>query len=550
MTQYYIGISALHHDSAASLVDSKGNILCVSQEERRSKIKNDKEWPEESIKFCKNYASINHLDLSSGTKIGYYEKPWLKFTRRLYQNPKDYKRYFDMARSESSLTKNTKRLSHHKAHALAGCATSPFDECVYLIVDAMGEWNTTSWGSYNKKTGIKQSGTINYPHSLGVLYSAFTRWLGLKPNEDEHIIMGAAAYGKPEYWNKIFDDFIEGYEYKFKLKKAIHNGIEQYYGDEVPVDTWYDWCASIQFVSNIIMNGLVLMLQEKYGENFNLVLGGGVALNCSINSKILENQNIKIKDIWILPSPGDSGSSLGAAAHVAGLTDLKWCDAYLGKDIDDGSHPTQAIIRDVVARLDKGEVIGWIQGREEFGPRSLGHRALLADPRNPNTKDKVNKIKNRQEFRPFAPSVIEVEAYRYFDMPGKPHNHRYMQFVSRVRNPDMLPAICHVDNTARVQTVPKSTDPFSRLLEHWYQTTGCAVLLNTSLNVKGQPLISDRKNAIQMLLDTSMDALIIGNRLYFKKEKPGISEIGRDSMEIAEFIDYSGGIESQLKGRI
>ena len=218
--------------------------------------------------------------------------------------------------------------------------------------------------------------------------------------------------------------------------------------------------------------------------------------------------------------------------------------------MDNGSHPTQVLIRDVVARLDRGEIIGWIQGREEFGPRSLGHRALLADPRNPDMKDKINKIKNRQEFRPFAPSVIEAEAYRYFDMPGKPHNHRYMQFVSRVRNPDMLPAICHVDNTARVQTVPKSTDPFSRLLEHWYQSFGCAVLLNTSLNVKGQPLISERKDAIQMLLDTPMDALVIGNRLYYKKEKPGISEIGRDTMEIAEFTDYNNGTENQLKGRI
>lgn len=543
MSQLYMGISALHHDSTAALIDDKGNIICVRQEERCTNIKNDWSWPDNSINWCSSYANINPLDLL----IGYYEKPWLKFTRRLYQNPRDYKRYFEMAQDEASYAAGTKKISHHKAHALAGCATSPFDECVYLIVDAMGEWNTTSWGRYNSIDGIEQDGTINYPHSVGLLYSSFTRWLGLKPNEDEHIIMGAAAYGKPKYCKKIEEDFIKREGYSFSLKKNIHNGIEQYYGDGVPVNDWYDWCASIQQVCGVLINDLIHMLKEKYGTNINLVLGGGVALNCVINSTILEQSDIK--DMWILPSPGDGGSALGAAAHAGGLTKLKWENAFLGVDIDNNSHPTQALIRDIVGRLDNGEIVGWIQGREEFGPRSLGHRALLADPRNPDIKDKINKIKNRQDFRPFAPSVLEEEAYRYFDMPGKPHNHRYMQFVSRVRNPDMLPAICHVDNTARIQTVPKSTDPFRRLLEHWHQSVDCSVLLNTSLNVKGEPLISDRKDAIRMLLDTPMDVLVIGNRLYYKTIKTGLSEIGEDPIEIAECIDYSGGTENIVSGR-
>ena len=415
------------------------------------------------------------------------------------------------------------------------------------MVDAMGEWNTTSWGQFDHSTGIKQQGQINYPHSLGLLYSAFTRWLGLKPNEDEYIVMGAAAYGEPKYANKIFDQFIQINSNKtFSLKHNIHMGVEQYLGNQVPVDEWYNWCASIQYVCERVMVSLVQMLEKKYGKHLNLVLGGGVALNCLANSCII--QECDINDFWVLPSPGDSGSALGAAAHAAGLNKLEWQTPFLGFDIDNGSQPTQTLIRDVVGRLELGEIIGWIQGREEFGPRALGHRSLICDSRNPKAKDKVNQIKHRQNFRPFAPAVLQENAFSYFDMPGKPEWHNYMKLVSRVRNPQSLPAICHVDNTARVQTVPKNTDPFRRLLEHWHQSSGCAVLLNTSLNIKGQPLISTRSQAMKMFLDNPMDALVIGNRLYWKEYKNSLSEDG-SSISIAEYKDYSQGADSIVGGK-
>ena len=375
MTKYYMGVSALHHDSAAVLIDEHGNIICASQEERRTQIKNDKQWPQSSIDWCMHYAKRNKLTIEGNLTMGYYEKPWLKFARRLYQNPKSYKKYFKEAASVSFfLARNAKTISHHKSHALSGCATAPFDDGVYLIVDAIGEWNTTTWGTFNHKTGIKQEGKINYPHSLGLLYSAFTRWLGLNPNKCQYIGMGDAAYGKTIYEERIFEELVERKKGVYKLKKQVHNGIEQYYGDEVPVNEWYDWCASIQYVCEEMMVDLVLMLQNTYGKGFNLVLGGGVALNCVANTKIMRHPDLDINDIWILPSPGDSGNALGAAAHAAGLTKLHWNGAFLGDDIDDGSNPTQALIRDIVGRLEKGQIVGWIQGQEEFGPRAICHR--------------------------------------------------------------------------------------------------------------------------------------------------------------------------------
>ncbi len=536
MTKYYMGISALHHDSAVALIDDEGNIICVSQEERRTGIKNDKSWPTESIEWCKRYArarghTIDERDL----KYCYYELPWKKFIRRTCYNPlKIFCHARDaMVPGQKLAKKNYYEIKHHHAHALAGCATAPFDEGVYLTVDAIGEWNTTTWGHFSHKDGIQQTGKVNYPHSLGLLYSSFTRWLGLKPNEDEYIVMGAAAYGEITYYLTIMEQFVELTPKGFKIKKNIHRGIEQYMGHEVPVEAWYDWCASIQAVCETVMEHLIGILVEKYGTGLNLVLGGGVALNCVANTMILEMP--EINNMWILPSPGDSGNAIGAAAYAAKLHKLNWEGPFLGAEIDKDT-PSEQLLTDVVARLEKGHIIGWIQGREEFGPRAFGHRSLLVDPRLPTSKDRVNAIKERQSFRPFAPAVLEEKAFSHFDMPGHAHDHDYMQFVSRVRNPDNLPGICHVDDTARVQILPRGTDgPFRQLVEHWDNATGCPVLLNTSLNIKGQPLMSKRSEAMKMLLNNPMDALVIGNILYHKIHKPGLD----DDMEIiVESMDY------------
>lgn len=556
MTKYFMGISALHHDSCACIITDTGDIVNVSQEERRTNIKNNKAWPQKSIDWCIKDAQLQGHDVSSeNLTVGYYEKPWLKFSRRIYQNPKDFKKYFKEAASVSFLlAKNAKIVTHHKAHAIAGCATAPFSEGIYLTVDAIGEWETTTWGTFDHNKGIKQKGNIKYPHSLGLLYSAFTRWLGLKPNEDEYIVMGAAAYGQPTKVAEIWQFIKINKNGTFSLTKNIHRGVEQYLGQEIPPEDWYDWCASIQKVFEEVMSNLIWMLTQKYGNHLNLVLGGGCALNCSNNSRILREHSIS--NIWILPSPGDSGNALGAAAYVAGLSKLNWDTPFLGADIDLRSNPTSKLIRDVVGRLERGEIVGWIQGREEFGPRALGHRSLLADPRRADMKDRVNEIKRRQEFRPFAPAVLEEKAFSYFDIPNNPLNtflgksssRRYMQFVDRVRDPEALPAITHFDGTARVQTVPKSTDPFRRLLEHWEKTTGCAVLLNTSLNIKGHPILSERRDAMKMFLDEPMDALVIGNRLYSKTVKMGLSEDGSPTI-IADFTDYSDGADKLVAGR-
>lgn len=537
MTEYYMGISALHHDSAAALIDSDGNIICVSQEERRTGIKNDKSWPEESIAWCLRYATARgHKIEERNLTYCYYELPWKKFVRRTCYNPlKVFCHFRDaMVPGKMLAKKNYYEIMHHRAHALAGCATAPFDEGVYLTVDAIGEWNTTTWGHFSHKKGIKQTGKVNYPHSLGLLYSSFTRWLGLKPNEDEYIIMGAAAYGNTTYYLTIMEQFIELTPKGFKLKKNIHRGVEQYMGYEVPVEDWYDWCASIQAVCETVMEHLISILVKKYGSGLNLVLGGGVALNCVASSKIL--QMPEIADMWILPSPGDSGNAIGAAAFAAKLNKLNWNGPFLGALMDkEDEELSEDLFTAIVGRLERGEVIGWIQGREEFGPRALGHRSLLTDPRSSKAKDRVNAIKSRQSFRPFAPVILEEKAFSYFDMPGKPENHRYMQFTSRVRNPDTLPGISHVDDTARVQTVPEGDGSFRRLLERWDNATNCPVLLNTSLNIKSQPLMSKRSEAMRMLLDTPMDALVIGNILYHKINKPGLD----DDMEIiVESMNY------------
>lgn len=500
--EFYLGISALHHDSTVAVIDSNGVILGISQEERRTKIKNDKSWPQISIDlYQKEFPEA---------KIGFYEKPWLKFSRQIIYEPNNFKKYWANAVKPSGINS----LRHHQSHALAATATAPFDHGMYLIVDAIGEWNSTTWGSFDQQSMPKQLGKINYPSSIGLLYSAFTRWLGLKPNEDEYIVMGASAYGEPKFVNKIYNDFIHEYiNGTFSLTKNIHRGIESYYGHQVNLNDWFDWAASIQDVCELLMLNLVDNVERinyQLGfEEFNLVLGGGVALNCVCNAELL--RDINIHNFWILPSPGDGGSALGAAAYAAGLFKLKWDHPFLGSSIDH-SIPSNETIDKAVQRLENGEIIGWIQGREEFGPRALGHRSLLADPRSDKVKDKMNLIKNRQTYRPFAPAVLEEEAIKYFDMPGKVENHRYMQLTSIVRNPADLPAICHVDNSTRVQTVPNNNDPFRILLEKWKEKTGCSVLMNTSFNVKGQPLISEKSDAIAML--NTVDAIYIGNKDY------------------------------------
>jgi carbamoyltransferase len=307
-----------------------------------------------------------------------------------------------------------------------------------------------------------------------------TQRVGLKPNEEEYILMGMSAYGERGFGELMQQDLVAD-AWNVEFKKNLHIGLEQKYLSHVGN---IDLAAGAQdLVEDLIMN--VMHRARGHGWSKNLVYMGGVALNCSANRRLGE----LFDNIWIMPCPGDAGSSLGAAALALGSR-IHWRDSFLGHDIA-GAYPVNDILDHL---LDRG-IVGVASGRAEFGPRALGNRSLLADPRGPNVKDQVNEIKRRQKFRPFAPVILEELAGQYFDMPGGWHHSRYMQSVARCRHPELFPAIVHIDGTSRVQTVPADGSGIRTLLERWFVITGCPMLLNTSLNIRGEPMVNDRADA-------------------------------------------------------
>ena len=431
-----IGFSEGYHDAGICSIKN-GKIVHASHSERYSKVKNDK-W------LHKNQISVVGLKgLDNNHIISFYEKNWLKNTRRLYSGQ-------GFSKSKTTLDYN-KSYYHHQTHAAAGYYTAPFDDCNILVIDAIGEWDTVSiWDNMKKIKSWK------YPYSLGLLYSAITQRIGLKPNEDEYITMGMAAFGEPIY------------DMEDLLWQNNHWGV----GDIYPNAKNEDLAASVQALYEKKLLKLVDMCPKK-----NLIIMGGCALNCMANSKI------KNKNIWIMPSPGDSGSCLGAAALV-NKKKLKWNHPYLGYDIKKTVN-----VKEVINELLENKVCGIANGKAEFGPRALGNRSLLGDPRY-DIKDTVNEIKRRQKFRPFAPAILEEFAEEYFDGPMN----RYMQFIAKAKHD--YNSVTHVDGTARVQIVEKNNVSVLRpILEAWYEETGCPMLLNTSLNIKGQPIVNDWKDA-------------------------------------------------------
>ena len=434
-----IGFSEGFHDAAICQVKN-GNILHASHAERYSKIKNDR-WLHK-----KQISAVGLKGLSNNQKIVYHEKTWLKNTRRLY-TLKPWKN------NKTSLQYD-KSFRHHQSHAAAGYYTAPFDDCNIIVIDSIGEWDTVSiWDNMKKIKSWK------YPYSLGLLYSAITQYIGLKPNEDEYITMGMAAFGEPTV------------DLEYLLWENNHFGIRKI-STELSMASKEDIAASIQALYEKKFLELVDMCSKK-----NLVIMGGCALNCVANSKV------KNKNIWIMPSPGDAGNSLGAAALVE-KKKLKWKHPYLGHNIR-----REVNVSEVVQHLISNHYCGIANGRAEFGPRALGNRSLIADPRR-DIKDTVNEIKRRQKFRPFAPAILEEYANEYFEGPMN----RYMQFIAKAKH-DYV-SVTHVDGTARVQIVEKSNTSVIRpILEEWYEKTGCPMLLNTSLNIKGQPIVNDWTDA-------------------------------------------------------
>ncbi len=590
-----IGISCFYHDSAAAYIKD-GEIVSAVQEERFSRIKHDNSFPLKSINFI---ISSNKLKINEIDYFVFYEKPFLKFDRIIETffsiAPKGFKPFlkgFPLWTKEKIFQKeiifnNLKKFSkeikkekiyfseHHLSHAASAFYPSKFKKSLILTLDAVGEWTTTSLSIGNEnKIEIKE--TINFPHSLGMLYSAFTYYLGFKVNSGEYKMMGLAPYGKPIFKEKIlsklisvkndgsfklnmsFFNFLTGetminekFEQLFEKKKRVaeHEKLTQFH---------MDVAASIQLVLEEIILKILNHFRKKYNIE-NLCLAGGVCLNCVSNGKILESN--LFKKIWIQPAAGDAGGALGAALafwhmHLGNqrifsknIDEMK--GSLLGPSYDDDEIKNtldslkanyiklseEDMLKNISKEIAIGKSVGWFQGKMEFGPRSLGSRSILADPRNPNMQKELNvKIKFRESFRPFAPSVIYEDIANYFNIniPSP-----YMQLVSTIKNEirtdntndsklfgierlnearSEIPAVTHVDYSARIQSVHKEINPiFYNLLKKFKEETGCSVLLNTSFNVRGEPIVNTPNEAFLCFMGTNLDILVINN-FILKKE--------------------------------
>jgi len=462
-----LGINETTHDAAVCVLED-GNIIFASHAERYSKQKNDWFTNSEILSEALSYGKPDH--------ISYYEWRWLKKYRILTKggfggNKPFYLNYKPL--------RGIPRYSflHHRSHAAAGYYTSNFKDALIVVLDAIGEFDTGSvWiGSGSE---IEPVFKIKYPISFGLFYSAFTDLLGLKANEEEYIMMGMAAYGdKDRYYKKVNSYFPQVKKQKYNF----HQGITDW-DESIDEQAKFDIAAAVQAVYELRLWDLMCDWKSKTGKE-NLVFMGGCALNSKANTMLWKI----FKNVWIMPNPGDAGSALGAAAALY-RGHVNWAGPYLGTKIG-GDYPVDKIIDALI----KDKVAPVANGRAEYGPRALGNRSILADPRDPGIKDKVNLIKQRELFRPFAPVVMEEHASEWFDMD---YASPYMQYTPKCLKPELIPSVVHADGTSRVQTVSAKDHPgLYKVLSKWYELTGVPVLLNTSLNIKGQPMVNDAKDA-------------------------------------------------------
>ncbi len=607
MSTWILGISCYYHDSAACLI-KEGEIISAVQEERFTRKKHDSSFPYNAIKYC---LETNQINIDNIDAIVYYEKPLLTFERLLETYlgtaprgsrsfisamqvwikeklflKSNLKKEFCNLQKELTSQKDPKLpkilySEHHLSHAAAAFYPSPFEEAVILCMDGVGEWATTSaW--IGKSNNIKPLWEINFPHSLGLLYSAFTFYCGFKVNSGEYKLMGLAPYGEPIYVNKIRDNLIKIKEDgSFKLDMGYfkyHRGFQmtgskfhKLFGAE-PRDSkseltqfHMDLAASIQVVTEEIVLKLASSLRKDTGIN-NICLAGGVALNCVANGKLLREK--KFKEIWIQPASGDAGSSLGAGliAYYQYFKNKRKINkedsmkgAYLGckfSNEDIISYLTRikvpfhsfdeiSIFDKVATYIEQGKVIGWFNGAMEFGPRALGGRSIIGDPRNKKMQSVMNlKIKYRESFRPFAPSVLEENVSDQFELTTKSP---YMLIVAKVKKElckkmkkkdeklfgieklnvvrSSLPSITHIDYSARVQTVSSKTNPrYHKLITAFKEKTGCPTVVNTSFNVRGEPIVCTPQDAYRCFMRTEMDVLVLENQILLKKEQPKIEK--------------------------
>jgi carbamoyltransferase len=468
------GISANSHNAALAVFDDD-QLLFASESERFSKIKNDPDLCYELIEYARQFGDPE--------LVCWYEKPWLKTFRQLVSgqgfqdnNITEYLRKF-------GIRAPIKTFKHHKTHAAAGYYTSGFDNACVLVIDAIGEFECfTQWQAQGND--LYRCSSLSYPNSLGLFYSAMTQRCGLKPNEEEYILMGMAALGNPSRLIrdilKEFIDFpIDDYQEPYRVKQNLHRGCNWWKPELSSQQDIYDIAAATQAVYEMAFERILQNAVRTSGSR-NLVLMGGCALNCVANPIAYKY----FDRVWIMPAPGDSGSAIGAVlAHKK--KHIQWTGPFLGYDI---GYKTSN--EDIVAHLLEHKMCGIARGRAEFGPRALGNRSLLADPRGLEIRVLINQIKHREQFRPFAPAILEEFANQYFKMPTKSTG--YMQYIAPCLESESFPAIVHYDKTSRVQTVNKTDNPqFRALLELWYAKTGCPMLLNTSLNIKGQPMVND-----------------------------------------------------------
>lgn len=589
-SQYIIGISAFYHDSAACLLKN-GRILAAAQEERFTRKKHDADFPLHAIRYCLTEAGIGISDLDL---VAFYDKPLLKFERLLETYltyaplgvrsfltamPVWLKRKLWIPRiieRELGYSGDILFPEHHHSHAAAAFFPSPFDRAAFLTMDGVGEWATTSWG-IGLGNSLEIRNEIHFPHSLGLLYSAFTYYTGFRVNSGEYKVMGLAPYGEPKYVNLIRDNLIDiKTDGSFRLDMRYFNyaagltmtnsrfnelfgGLPRQPESEL-TQREMDLASSLQVVTEEVMEKAVRHIVAETGEK-KLCLAGGVALNCVSNGKILRSG--AVEDLWVQPAAGDAGGALGAAlAAWHQYRDEPRTVSEKNSDRQNGSYlgpsystvQVETFLRDnnipftvvddpakVGAELIAGEkVVGWFQGRMEFGPRALGNRSILGDARSESMQTVMNlKIKYRESFRPFAPSVLEEDISEWFaiDRPSP-----YMLLVAAV-HPDklvnqdrpveamgldklklkrsLIPAITHVDNSARIQSVNKTTNPlYHRLISEFKKLTGCPVIVNTSFNVRGEPIVATPIDAYRCFMRTEMDYLIIGSFLLDKTGQP------------------------------
>jgi carbamoyltransferase len=573
MAESILGISCYYHDAAACLVQD-GLVVAAAEEERFNRDKHHSGFPKNAIRFCLNLGRINPEQIDY---VVFYEKPFVKFNRILETYISQWPRSFGSFRravplwlkSRLNMRKQiAKELNidedkiyfgdHHLSHAASAFLVSPFEEAAILTIDGVGEWATTTIG-YGKGSTIKIDKEMKFPHSIGLLYSAITSYLGFRVNDAEWKVMGLAPYGEPKYVDKFLDliDIKEDGSFRLNMKyfayhysaaESINRRLEKHLGrpkrqKDREIDQYYtDIAASGQKVVEDVIVKIASHLHKTYDTDY-LTIAGGVGLNSVANWRIM--QKTGFKDIFIQPASGDSGGALGAAIAFYNLTldkDRKYRmeHAYLGPEYSDEDIQAmldnygvkyqkitdqKKLIDETAKMLAQDQVIGWFQGRLEFGPRALGNRSILANPKNPKMKEILNsKVKFRESFRPFAPSVTHEDAPEYFDISI---DAPYMLLIPDVHpdKKDLLPAITHVDGTARLQTVKKETNPrYHRLLSAFKKIAGVPVLLNTSFNVRGEPIVMSPEDAYSCYMRTGIDALVMGSYLLTEKDPEKVKE--------------------------